>query len=190
MPRGKKIVTGLSEVEANINEQIRRIRKGEERGLIVSGLSIKKESQKNTPRRLGNLANAHFVTAFGFGPENLPKKFKDDKGSKMSERHNADVEHARRKTAQTPLDEVTVAVGNSAIYAVSVHENPRSGAAGAFVGPIAQVKRRKGPKVGEFQTRTAAEVHSQVGGWKFLENAVKQETPKIKGNIQRFARVR
>jgi hypothetical protein len=169
-PLRKKPVVGLERTKRKLNRLPGAIAEGAFAGLVVvAEIGVKKDSQQNTPRRLGNLANSAYVTAI----ENVASFAGENAGRARKQFDAAVGRNTAKAKAKTSKLRQIVGVGHGMIYSKSVHENPRAGAAGAFVGPVNPFNRRTGAKK---KAPTADQVHSQVGGWKFLENAVKNWT--------------
>ena len=164
MAKFRAKVTGLKRAQKKMDNYVTRNDRANLRGTVKTLLLIKKVSVKGTPRRVGNLANSAFVT-MPTGPVGASGSFKGDDASKLSGDHSAMLSkisaRARRRSRR---GRIVGGVGHSARYARVVHENPAAGAAG-FGGEADQTDEN-------FNRLRAEDVHSAVGGWKFLDKAV------------------
>ena len=155
-------MTGLDQTIQNIRKEIEQIQGVTLKGLLRAGLKIRSEAQKMCPVVTGNLkASAYVVTSRGNAPAGKTPTFKGDDAAQMGSNHSETVAE-RRHTIQDE-NNPTVEVGFTAVYAASVHENPNAGQA-TYPGA------------------------SEVGQWKFLEEAVKQNETYILDVIQREAK--
>jgi len=116
-------VSGMDEVLINLNKELRKTKAKTKKGMISAGIFIQGESQRRTPRALGNLINSAF-TVWDGGYESTPK-FKDDPGTsgiagKMAKDHTTVIAEERAKLTGQKM---AVEVGNSAYYALYVHED-------------------------------------------------------------------
>jgi hypothetical protein len=152
---------GLNKVMKNLNKEIKKIEGRTQKGVTVAALFIKGEAQKEAPVDLGNLMNSAFVTS----PDELDSSpsFKGKEAGNMKANHMTEVieSKGRVKSSRNPVAEV----GFSAVYAMAVHENPRSGKSG-----------RPGS--------------ATSGNWKFLENPLKVNTKKILDIIKERAKIK
>lgn len=76
-------------------------------------------------------------------------------------------------------------IGYSAVYALSVHENPRAGkvhGSFTFAGSFSPVHYKRG--------KQHKKTFSTVGEWKFLENPLKENHKLILSIIKRNARIK
>lgn len=146
-------MNGLDEVVQNLNKKVGQIEGVTLKGLIRASIPIRRTAQKLCPVVTGNLkASAYTVTSHGNVQAGKSPTFKGKDISKMSLHHSSVV--GKRKHMIESDKNPTVEVGFTAEYAVKVHENPRAGKTG----------------------RPGA---SEVGQWKFLEEAVKQNENEV-----------
>ena len=115
-------VSGMDKVLTNLNKEVRNIKFKTKKGLISAGFFVQGESQRRTPRALGNLISSAF-TVWDGGQRTTPK-FKDDPDKKavagrMAKDHVAVLAEEKSKLA----GRMVVEVGNSAYYALYVHED-------------------------------------------------------------------
>lgn len=174
-------ITGLEEIMNNLAKATKRIEGATEAGVIKGAMFIRRQSQKLTPVRLGNLRNSAYVIGTGLmsPPGGGGGGFKGKDAGKMS----ADLEEAkmvakgqaRALARRGPV----AAVGYGAVYALSVHENPKAGGAG---GTAAADTMRTGIKV------PLSQIHSKRGQWKFLEQPLKENEGRILDIIKREVR--
>ena len=164
-----------------MKELIRHLKKSQRtavfKGVIAGALLVKKDAQENTPRRLGNLRTSAYVS-FPTGIRGTQTiTFKGRGAADLIAGHvsaiaDASTEAVKRTLKQGP----TVAIGYTAPYALSVHENPRSGVAG--YDPSKDLEGLK-----------AEHVHSRVGGWKFLSDALQGAPERVKQAIAAAAKL-
>lgn len=159
-------VTGAKEIGRNVQALKGLTRENVFKGLVAGGLLVKKDSQKETPRRTGNLISGAYLAT----PKSLPDAgggFTGADGGKLKTRHATIMKESQGAAAMKSRGaSATVAVGYTPFYALLVHENPRAGTPG-----YSPAKDRKGLR--------AERVHSRVGGWKFLENALKGSATRV-----------
>jgi hypothetical protein len=153
---------GLNKVLKNLNKEIKNTDKRAQSGLTAAALFLKGEAQKEAPVDLGNLRNSAFVTfpsgeISGAGTGFKGKYVGDLKAHHLSVTTES---KGRVKSSKNPVAEV----GFSAVYALAVHENPRSGKSG----------------------RAGA---ATSGNWKFLENPLKRNAKKIFDIIRERTRI-
>lgn len=177
-------IEGMDKILDNLAKETRAIVGGSASGVTKAGLLVMRESQKMTPVRLGNLRNSRFLVSNipGLAPSVGGGNFKGDDASKMGSNHAQTKVNvmgeaaAKSKGGKAP----TVGVGYSAVYALSVHENPSSGAAGNTREANAA---RSGTKV------PLSRIHSKKGQPKFLEEPLKRLSSKILDIIRKDAKV-
>jgi hypothetical protein len=177
-------IEGIEEVLENLRTETKAIVGSSARGVVKAGLLIMRESQKLTPVRLGNLRNSRYLISSvpGLAPNVGGGSFKGKDSSAMSSGHTQAKGEAtvgatlRSKGGKAP----TVAVGYSAVYALSVHENPSAGSGGNT--QVAD-KARSGTKI------PLSQIHSKKGQWKFLEAPLKSNASKILEIIKKEAKV-
>lgn len=177
---------GIDEVLANLSKQTKRIQGGSEKGTLKGALLVKKESMKLTPIRLGNLRNsAYILSALLNKPQAgdiTEGAFKGEDAGKMEATHKVVKTTTKAKAialSRGGRDPVS-AVGYSAVYALTVHENPNAGSAG---GSAEANKARTGKKVALFK------IHSKRGQWKFLEQPLNENQQHIFEIIKREAEI-
>lgn len=164
---------GLKDAIKDLNEKANALSDGCLAGLIQGALLIRGEAQKNTPVVTGNLRNSAYVqTAKGTTGEG---KFKGKTAGTERTRFVSAVMKSASEIAgsKTPL----VIVGFTASYAAFVHENPRAGKTGG-VSPsgksyVPKNKKWRGKRVSQ-RIR-----FSSVGGYKFLERAIKDNSARV-----------
>lgn len=166
---------GLERTKKKFDLYVDRAERGTDRGLVKAALLAKKVSQQNTPRRTGNLANSAFVTT-PKGPRGTLGAFKGDDAAQLASDHAVAVATGTAEvSARSRFGRKTVAVGYSAIYAQKVHENPAAGAVG-FGGEADLTDQN-------LNRLRAEDVHSAVGGWKFLFKGMEFVRGKLRGMI-------
>lgn len=166
-------VTGVEQVIRNLNRQIRDIEDANQRGLTRAALLVRREAMKKVPIVTGNLrASAYTISGTGKTSAGSSPSFKGDEEGEAEQQHDAALAEAsgRATTEQGPYAEV----GFSAVYAWSVHENPRAGKTGG----VSPSGKRYKPKT--YSTRPA-------GQYKFLELALTENEQAIIDIIRREA---
>ena len=167
---------GLQEVVNNLNKEVAKVEGAGLEGLLEAGMVVRAEAQKKCPVVTGNLKNSAFVNWSGGTMTKVAGAFRDlNKGGGEAE--------ARTKERATAIPESherigkggVVEIGFSAVYAVAVHENPRSGKTGG-----------KSPTGRSYPPKT----YATRGEWKFLENALKENVSRIISIIIRAATIR
>jgi hypothetical protein len=157
-------------------EYLKNAGNGAAKANVKIGLMVSKEAKKNVPVRTGNLRASGFVVT-DFGVHEEGGGFLGDDAPKDANRHAQTISETRGKIAVLSNAVKRIgAVGFSAIYALSVHENPNAGAAGANTqqeDPVYKRGARKGRKL------PVQYVHSKVGGWKFLQRAFETTRPRL-----------
>lgn len=160
----QKKTKGVKKNKIEMQVATANIIKRTDRGVLLAGLHIRRVAMKKTPRRVSNLINSAYVVTSSGAEEGGGAFPKPTPGMKEN--------HAKEKSASKSIARMlgilggpTAMVGFSAIYALFVHENPQSGAPG--VGRA------------DDEGLPAYARHSRVGGWKFLENAIKEEASTV-----------
>jgi len=153
-----------------------------EAGVIKAAMFIRRRSQKLTPVRLGNLRASAYVIGSGLNdpPEASGGGFKGDDAGNMEVGHKEEKLRVKGQTQMLARRGPVAAVGYSAVYALSVHENPKSGAAGGSAA--ADLARQPGSGV------PLSTIHSKRGQFKFLEQPLKENEGRILDIIKREAR--
>lgn len=163
---------GLREVTKTLNDRLNAITKGAASGLVQGALLIRREAQKNAPVVIGNLKNSAFVLT---SREIISTpNFKGKQAIQMSIRHeNSILKHrAEIQVSQVPL----VIVGFTAAYAPYVHENPNAGAVN-----LEEKATRYNPKHKRWRGKRVSQRirFSTVGGYKFLERAIRENMERV-----------
>lgn len=173
---------GLKEAVASLNKKIETITEGSISGMIQGALLIRGEAQKNTPVVTGNLRNsAYVISKKGLETSGM---FKGKSAAAENARFTKCVTRSAReaKTSKFPL----VIIGFTASYAAFVHENPRAGKTGGVspsgISYVPKNRRWRGKRV---STRIR---FSAVGGYKFLERAIKDNSAAVFSLIAKGAK--
>lgn len=178
----KNKLLGLNKVFNNTNKEIKKLKGRTQAGVTTAALFIKGEAQRETPVVEGNLRGSAFVTWPG-GINSAPN-FKGGQSDKLSSDHAQEVAESTGRVGG--VGDPVAEVGFSAVYAVSVHENPRSGKTQG-ISPLGK-RQTAGRTTSGAPSRR--KVFSTVGSWKFLENALKNNTKRILEIIRQKARIR
>ena len=179
----KPKMLGVKEVLKNLARAADKIVEGTGRGVTKGALFIRRESQKLTPTRLGNLRNsAYVVSTQGDPATGAGGGFKGDDAAEMDAQHKRDKIFVKAETARINRGGTipSAGVGYSAVYALSVHENPRAGSAGNTPELDKRRKNKKQPLSG---------IHSKGGQWKFLEDPLKTNERKLLALIAQDGRI-
>lgn len=114
-------MSGVDEVMRALNEAVSKIEKATYRGLVLTAMEIKADSQKMTPLVTSNLRNSAFIATFD--------RIYDNPLFKGNDANKAAQEHTLKSTTYRNLAalENCVYIGYTASYAYYAHENPRSG---------------------------------------------------------------
>jgi hypothetical protein len=163
---------GLKELRKNTKAFKEKFRKNGQKVIVTFAERVKSRAIPKAPSREGNLRrSAHLST-----------KLVVDNGITFKGEDAGDLEGARsaiiaseksRIATREKANKILGIIGFSAFYALPTHENPQAGA--AFKGDRKDVPYTRGKRKGK--KKLARDVHSYVGGYKFLENAL-QETKK------------
>lgn len=178
----RKVKTrGLEKTLQEIAQYTKSVAKTTERGVILAGMLVRREAMKKAPVRTGNLWNSAYVVSSSNldPPGGSGGKFKGKNKGKMESAHETE-KGASKVMAKGILRGPVAMVGFSAVYALSVHENPSAGKAGA-----AAADAKAG--ITGADNRPAYARHSRVGGYKFLENALKENEARILAIIKKEA---
>jgi len=159
---------GFEKVMKNLNEEISGIKGRTQKGLIRAGLKIRRESMKNAPVVTGNLKASAF-TVFGKGvAAGSNPSFEGENASKLATDHASLTSSLQHGGKLEPY----VYVGHSAFYTVYVHESPGAG-------------------TGTMDPNTPAyKQASEVGTWKFLEKAIRDNEKDIVSLVKKEAEVK
>lgn len=162
----RRLPKGLDTIRRNLNREVARIGGATDRGLVTFGLLVRKGAQENAPVRLGNLRGSAYVANKAGGHVNIGP-FRGDASGTVAELTRSEQQVARGLSlALDKRRKHNVAVGFGAPYAAAVHENPNAGAPGYE------------PEV-DTPDKTAKEVHSKVGGWKYLERSLQDNASRL-----------
>lgn len=177
------ISTGSSvdKVQKNLAREIKLIKGRTVKGLYAAGLHLKGASQKEAPVVTGNLRNSAWVVASKGQVQGSNAKFTDPTVASA---------HARSINSNSGAVKASwepeARVGYSAVYALSVHENPRAGQTGgkSGAGAIYTPGMTEG---GNVSTRI---VFAEGGKWKFLEDPLKNESRAILKIVKHYTKGR
>jgi len=178
------VIEGMDKVLLNLHKEVEKIKGRTLSGFVSALLFVRAESQKECPVVEGNLKNSAFVVAStgGVSAGSAPT-FKGPHAPDMSAQHQSSINEV---SADISKDEISGAVGYSAVYAAAVHENPR---AGKTEGVSSKgVKYTAGLTESGKPSKRA--VFSTVGKWKFLEDPLKSNTKKILEIIAKKAKIK
>jgi hypothetical protein len=165
-PLRKNPVKGLKRAKKKLNRLPKKLGRGAFAGQVAIGLEVKKDGQKEAPRRESNLANSAYITTSPI----VGSFTGEGKSEAQSDTASAISRNTGIAKAKSTSTRQFIAVGYGVIYAMSAHENPQSGAPG-YPGnePPRKIRRRA---TGKLENARADEVHSQVGQWKFHSKAI------------------
>ena len=184
----KPKVTGLKELEDNLAKEAGRMKDANARGVIKAALLVRRQSQKKTPVRLGNLRASAFVTSSALDDaQGEGGGFKGDNSGKMESDHAQAKTSGKGAAARRSRKGPVAVVGYSAAYALSVHENPRAGGGGLAeqdVAAFGEALHRK-----SLADEPLEDIPSTVGQWKFLQSALEENVNKILAIIKREANI-
>lgn len=148
-------VEGMEEVLGNLNREIKGIEGRTRAGLWAGGLIIMRASMENVPVEYGNLRASHYVRS--------DSGFEQDRGRGFDPSQ-------QNQISQTDLGENYVEVGNSAAYAVYVHENTEQ-------------KLRGQPRPSGLGT------YWNPGGPKFFQRAIAEKMQRVIRAVQAYAKI-
>ncbi len=172
----------MDRVLENLAKGIEQIEGASERGTLKAAMMIRRRSMRLTPVRLGNLRNSAYVVSPGLdAPGAGGGGFKGKDAGDLSSEHEKNKSATKAVAASKGKRRPTSAVGYSAPYSMSVHENPKSGAAGSTAEAD---EARAGTTV------PLAQIHSKRGQWKFLEQPLTEGAGDIFNIILREAKIR
>ncbi len=115
-------VSGVVEVENNVNIISKKMKRGIEKGLIKAGMLIRQESMKLAPFDLGNLRDSAFVAwAKGSTPAPSFNGHTPTLTAEYTSNHAKEVDASRNRVRRSP--NVEVEVGHSVPYSLIVHED-------------------------------------------------------------------
>jgi hypothetical protein len=162
-------VVGVKTVNANLRKAKTANRLAVVRGITKWVLLVKAKAIPLTPVRVANLRGSAFTTV-GTSMVGADGKFHGEDVGEFESNHSTVVSQAEAETARrTTKTKVVGSVGYSAVYAHYIHELPTAGAAGFDPDASDEQFRRA---LDEGVSLTAEKVHSNVGGPKFLINAL------------------
>lgn len=171
---------GMDEVLRNLNSATKGILGATESGVVAAAMYIRKESQKLTPVRLGNLRNSAYVVSSGPNPPQASGGgFKGDNADQMEVDLKKAKLMAEGKVQSLSRHGPVAAIGYGAVYAMAIHENPNAGAAGGSKEADIARQGKKTP---------LSQIHSKGGEWKFLEKPLKENQQKVLEIIKRKAK--
>jgi len=169
-------VMGLNNVLKNLNREIKRIKGRSAAGLYAAAMHVRRESVKRAPIVTGNLRRtAYVVGSTGQSFNRVNDKLKPEEGHEATV--SSQMSQVRGKI------EPEARVGYSAVYALSVHENPRAGKTGG-ISPSGRVISAGLTTKGNKSNR---KMYATRGEWKFLENPLKESAREIVNIIKDFA---
>lgn len=163
-----RLPKGLDDIRRNLNRELKRIGGGTDAGLVKFGLLVKKGAQINAPSRVGNLrASGYTVDKAGEHKGEGPQfQYREPGGEEVAALTRSEKQLARGLAfASDKRRKQAVVVGFGAPYAAEVHETRTAGAVGYD------------PEE-DTQEKTAAQVHSKVGGPKFLERSLQDNAAR------------
>lgn len=174
-------ITGIDKVLQNLAREVDKIDGATEAGVIKAAMFIRRQSQKLTPVRLGNLRNSAYVIGTGLNdpPEAAGGGFKGEDAGNLEVGHKEEKLKVKGQAQTLARKGPVGAVGYSAPYTLSVHETPTAGAAGSTA---AADEARAGTKV------PLERIHSKRGQWKFLEQPLNENEGRVLDIIKREAR--
>ena len=178
----KNKLLGLNKVYANLNKEVRKLKGRTQAGVTAAALFVKGEAQQQVPVVDGNLRASAFVT----WPQGASSaaKFTGKQAGKLGNAHTEEIGKSKNRVGS--IADPVAEIGFSAVYAAAVHENPRSGKTGG-TSP-------SGKKYSAGRTTSGApsnrKVYSTVGKWKFLEDALKNNTKRILSIIKERAMIK
>jgi hypothetical protein len=160
-------VKGLEKVVSNLNKEIVNITQRTMSGLIKAAAHVRRSTEDTapvTPVDLGNLRASWFVVTSNSIPVGQGPTFKGYQASKLTGEHTMTVAEAQEIiVAKSGTRIKFLMMGYSANYALFVHE---------MIGAdFKRVKKKKNKATGE--------VKLLPSGPKWLETAIKRETPRI-----------
>lgn len=164
----------------NLEVEVNKIYDKTSEGMIVAMLDTLRKSMKIVPVVLGNLRASSFVI---WGKNRNPKvaasfvnnPYTGLSSQAMKSQHTSFINETRQSIVHyAGLRPRMGAIGYTAVYALKIHENPRSGHTGG-TSPRGREYLR-----GSFAT---------TGQWKYLETPLK-ETTRITDIIKKYAGVK
>lgn len=176
------VIRGINKVLENLTKETDAIKSGSAKGVLKGALLVIGKSQTLTPIRLGNLRNSRFVISSSLPSPEQGGNFEGPQASSMSSQHQKEkgVVGAETISKSKGGNSPTAAVGYSAVYALSVHENPNAGSAGNTAGSDAS---RQNPAV------ALSSIHSKAGQWKFLEKPLQENSSRVLALIKEESEV-
>ncbi len=154
----------LEEVVSNLAKEIKKIEGKTMKGLIRAAIPVVGEAVEGAPMVTGNLrASKYVITSRGKVEQGRNPEFKGKQAAKMARAHSRTLSDRRSVVGQATKS--TVEIGFSAEYALKVHENRRAGKTGMLGA-------------------------SEVGHWKFLEWALRDNQKRILSIIREEARIK
>ena len=173
-------ILGINKIMKNLNREIKKIKGRTQAGVTAAAMHLRRESVKLVPIVTGNLRNSVFVT-WPKGQSRSSRKLKGKPSEVAELESDIQATIGASKSAVNRSADPVAEVGYGAVYAMSVHENPRSGKTG---GKSPTGKAYKPPK------GSARQVYSEVGRYKFLEAPMNTEAKKIFTIIKERAKIK
>jgi hypothetical protein len=164
----------------NLGKEVNKIYDKTSEGMIVAMLDTIRRAMKLVPVAYGNLRASSFVI---WGKNRNPKvaasfvnnPYSGLTAQSMASQHTSFIDDTRSNILSAAgLKPRMGAIGFTAVYALKIHENPRSGSTGG-ASPRGREYAR-----GSFAT---------VGQWKYLETPLK-ETTRIMDTIRKYSGVK
>lgn len=180
----KSRMEGDAAVKKRLGTIQRAVREKRVAAVVRGMLGIKRDSMMNCPVREGNLRASAFVV-MPYGEEGISGTFTGETAGNLASTHASAKATTLADVIARTRKGLSAAVGHSAVYALFVHELPTAGAPG--YDPTKDTIITRGARKGK--RRRAEEVHSKVGGWKFLENAIKKNQGRIRNLLKNASAV-
>ena len=182
-------VTGTDKVIKKLNARIKKIEGDIAGGLMLGCLDIRRDSQIECPVVEGNLKNSAYIvmeSKHRRDSEGTMASFTGKQAPKMSSQHSTETREQASIVKRESKSGPVAAIGYTAVYAVPVHENPRTGKTGGL-SPKGVPYNPPLTGSGKAGTRKA---FSTVGKYKFLEDPLKNNTRKLMNTLRRKAKIR
>jgi hypothetical protein len=159
------ILTGIEEVMANLDIQVKRIHGKTMKGLIKAAMHIWRETQPMVPVDYGNLRASFFITSYISTTQGQAPSFKGEEAGELTTGHSNALSTGKSYSAAQGPWAPTVVLGFSAYYAWFVHENVDAD----FTKPKIATS---GPNKGKGFRRPQAQA-------KFFEKGIKKATDGV-----------
>ncbi len=151
----------------NLNKSLAKMKEGTAEGMTTALLFLRGEAMKETPVMTGNLRGSSYCI-FPQGKATRERGFKGEDANEMKANHQRLMASRRMRHVQPYW--ISGEIGFSAKYAMSVHENPRSGRTRGY----SPSGKRYAPPKGSKQI-----AYARSGAWKFLERPVIRNKRKL-----------